>query len=229
MIIYTGDTHGKINKLQNISYRLNLTENDTIVILGDAGYNYYGNNNGDGKTKKQIAKLKPVIFCIHGNHENRPSNIPTYTTKIWNGGLVYFESDYPNLLFAIDGEIYDLDGKRTIVIGGAYSVDKYYRISRGLRWFPDEQPSPEIKKKVEAVLSKENWQVDQVLSHTCPAKYTPTETFLPMIDQNLVDKSTEEWLDYIEDKLNYSTWKCGHWHIDKKIDKLTFLMDGYVE
>ena len=45
----------------------------------------------------------------------------------WHGGLVYREEEYPNLVFAKDGEIYDIAGKKTIVIGGAYSVDKWYR------------------------------------------------------------------------------------------------------
>ncbi len=48
-----------------------------------------------------------------------------------------------------------------------------------------------IKAKVESVLEKRNWQVDIVLSHTCPLRYEPTEVFLPFIDQSKVDKSTE--------------------------------------
>ena len=88
----------------------------------------------------------------------------------WHGGTVYVEDDFSNLLFAKDGEIYDLDGKKSIVIGGAYSVDKYYRLQRGMNWFPDEQPSDEIKLKTEKQLSAVNWNVDIVLTHTWPAK-----------------------------------------------------------
>jgi 3-oxoacid CoA-transferase subunit A len=44
-------------------------------------------------------------------------------------------------------------------------------------------------------------KIDVVFSHTCPAKYIPTECFLSGIDQSRVDNSTEEWLDTIEDKL----------------------------
>ena len=143
---------------------------------------------------------------------------------IWHGGTVYVEDDFPNLLFAKDGEIYDLDGKEAIVIGGAYSVDKYYRLQRGMNWFPDEQPSDEIKQQTENQLSAINWNVDIVLTHTCPQKYVPIEAFLPGLDQSMVDHSTEEWLDKIEDRLNYKDWFCGHWHIDKRIDKMHFMM-----
>ena len=51
----------------------------------------------------------------------------------------------------------------------------------------------------------------------------PTEMFLPMVDQSAVDSSTEEWLDRIEDTVNYKVWYCGHWHTDKRIDKMHFL------
>ena len=64
------------------------------------------------------------FFLIHGNHEERASNIGTYREKIWHGGIVYYEEEFPDLLFAKDGELYDFNGKRGIAIGGAYSVDK---------------------------------------------------------------------------------------------------------
>lgn len=54
-----------------------------------------------------------------------------YKLQEWNGGKVWVEEAYPNILFAKDGEIYDIAGMKTIVIGGAYSVDKFYRLSKG--------------------------------------------------------------------------------------------------
>ena len=125
MVLYTGDTHGKIQKITNAIRNGFVTADDTIVILGDAGFNYYGNDSGDKRTKSRLNKEGVTVFCIHGNHEMRPETISTYITKIWNGGTVYYEEKYPNILFAKDGEIYDLDGRKTIVIGGAYSVDKF--------------------------------------------------------------------------------------------------------
>ena len=47
--------------------------------------------------------------------------------------------------------------------------------------------------------------------------------FLPYIEQNAVDDSTERWLDEIEAKLEYRAWLCGHWHTDKRIDRMRFL------
>ena len=51
-----------------------------------------------------------------------------YKLQEWNGGKVWVEEAYPNILFAKDGEIYDIAGMKTIVIGGAYRVDKFYRL-----------------------------------------------------------------------------------------------------
>ena len=68
--------------------------------------------------------------------------------------------------------------------------------------------------------------VDVILSHTCPYKYEPIEMFLPGIDQSTVDTSTERWLDWIEEKTDYKAWYCGHWHINKRVDKMHFLFHG---
>ena len=224
MVYFTGDIHGWPFKLQVFCRYMELTEKDTIVILGDVGANYYGGKR-DKQFKEQIAKLAPTIFCIHGNHEQRPANIPSYKAKEWNDGPVWDEEEYPNLLFARDGNIYVIDGVRYLVIGGAFSVDKNYRLSRGYGWWADEQPSEEIKARVGRRVA--NSGLDVILSHTCPFKYEPREAFLPGIDQSEVDSSTEEWLDTIEESVDYKAWFCGRWHIDKRIDKMHFLYDEF--
>lgn len=138
-----------------------------------------------------------------------------YKLQEWNGGKVWVEEAYPNILFAKDGEIYDIAGMKTIVIGGAYSVDKFYRLSKGYNWFEDEQPSDEIKAYVEKQLSNNDWNVDVVLSHTVPYDYRPVDLFLSMIDQSTVDESTELWLGEIEKKLDYKWWYAGHYHTSR--------------
>ena len=82
---------------------------------------------------------------------------------------------------------------------------------------------------MEAALDACGWTIYGVLSHTCPVKYEPTEVFLAMIDQSTVDKTTEEWLNSIEEKLDYEKWYCGHYHTEKKIDKLRFMFEDIAE
>lgn len=220
----TGDTHGEFSQIERLCERVNPSSRDVLIILGDAGINYYGGWR-DRNQKKLLAKLPLTLFSIHGNHEQRPATIPSYHTEIWNGGEVYVEDEFPNLLFAVDGSYFSFDGVQTLAIGGAYSVDKFYRLSHGWGWWPDEQPDDATKSRVEQQLDAHGWQTDVVLTHTCPLRYEPTEVFLSCIDQSSVDKSTEEWLDSIERRLQYKQWYCGHYHTEKVIDKMTFMFE----
>ena len=220
MIYITGDIHGSLEPIFDLVEKYEPKEDDIIVILGDVAVNYTGRLR-DKFIKEEMNNIGITFFCIHGNHENRPQNIASYQEKNWNGGRVLYEEDYPNILFPVDGDIFELEGNKCIVIGGAYSVDKFYRLRNGYNWWPDEQPSPTIKEYVEAQVK--NNKIDVVFSHTCPYKYIPTECFLSGIDQSKVDNSTEKWLDTIEEAIEYKAWYLGHWHTNKRIDKMHFL------
>lgn len=232
----TGDTHGKFDRVEYLCQDLNTTIKDTLIILGDVGINYYGKNK-DIKKKEQLSKLPITLFCVKGNHENYAPNVKGYELIDYLGGKAYVERRYPNLIFAKDGEIYNFEiehdahkeTRKAIVIGGAYSVDKYYRLMNKHMWFDDEQPSEETKAYVEHQLDRVNWDVDYVFSHTCPERFIPREWFLPMIDQSTVDNSTEQWLDTIYERINVDKWYCGHFHGEKLIDNVRFLFRSIFE
>lgn len=42
-------------------------------------------------------------------------------------------------------------------------------------------------------------------------------------------KPAEEWLDGIEGRLEYKKWYCGHYHTEKKIDKLEIMFESFGE
>ena len=168
MIYFTGDIHGAVDGIADFINKIHPTMEDVIVLLGDVGANYYTGRR-DNLLKAFLNDAGTVFLCIHGNHERRPTTIPGYVETEWHGGKAWVQPEYPNLIFARDGEIYTLNGLRYLVIGGAYSVDKYYRLSRGWGWWPDEQPSPEIKTFVEQQIKSKPFDI--VLSHTCPFKY----------------------------------------------------------
>lgn len=225
MIYITGDTHGRFERIEAFCERQGTSRKDILIILGDAGINFSGRDY-DCVKKRFLQSLPITLFCIHGNHEQRPQTIDSYKEMLWHGGIVYYEEEYPELLFARDGEVFDLDGKHTIVMGGAYSIDKKFRQMYGYGWWPDEQPSDEIKQCVGSLLSALDWKVDVVLSYTAPLKYEPVEVLLPGVDQSKVDKSTEKWLDRIEDRLEYRKWYCGHYHTEKKIDRMKIMFEN---
>ena len=163
------------------------------------------------------------------DHDQRPKIAVPVTQYLQDGKVVrnLYEEAFQDILFAVDGEVYNFNGYKCIVIGGAYSVDKHYRLAHGWHWWPDEQPDEEIKAVVEARLAALHWNIDIVLSHTCPRKYEPTEVFLSSLDQSSVDKSTEDWLDGIEDRLDYKKWYCGHYHTRKQVDKIQFMFEDF--
>jgi len=216
MIYITGDTHRDFSRF----YKLEKDTDNMLIVLGDVGINYYLNEE-DKIYKEYLKKLKLKLFCVRGNHEERPENISIYKEVEMFGGKVFIEEEYPNLIFAKDGETYNIDGKKILVIGGAYSVDKQYRLLHGYKWFKDEQLT---KEEMDTILDEvKGKQFDIVLTHTCPYKYEPREVFMQGLDQSKVDKSMEHFLDKVEENINYDKWYCGHYHTEKQVDKLEFM------
>lgn len=222
MIYITGDKHTDFREVFYFCYANKTTTDDILIILGDSGINYYASEK-DYMLKDSLLQYPITFFCIHGNHEERPENIESHKTKKFHDGMVYYEESYPNILFAKDGEIYNFNNHNVLVIGGAYSVDKYFRLARGYNWYESEQPSEKTKNKIKRILKDLDNKIDIILSHTCPYKYLPKEMFLDGIDQSTVDNSTEYFLDEIEESTDYNLWYCGHYHTDKEIDKLIFM------
>ena len=216
MIYITGDIHRDFSRI----YKLKKDSDNMLIVLGDVGINYYLNEE-DKNCKEHLKKLKLKLFCVRGNHEERPEKISTYKEVEMFGGKVFIEEEYPNLIFAKDGETYNIDGKKILVIGGAYSVDKQYRLLHGYKWFKDEQLT---KEEMDTILEKvKGKHFDIVLTHTCPYKYEPREVFMQGLNQSKVDKSMEHFLDEIEENISYDKWYCGHYHTEKQVDKLEFM------
>lgn len=226
MIYFTGDIHGGIDELLWRLERKNIPQEkeQMVVLLGDVGVNYYLGKR-DTRAKQKLQESNRTYLCVHGNHERRPESIGTYIEQPWNGGSVYVEPGFENIIFLQDGEVYDLYGAKTLVLGGAYSVDKYYRLHNGYNWFEDEQISlykrAEILHKITEIKS-----VDLVLSHTCPIQWQPRDLFLPWLDQSTVDNSMERWLAEVEANLDYKYWLFGHYHDNRRInDKARMLYE----
>jgi 3-oxoacid CoA-transferase subunit A len=230
--IFTGDTHGgmaTIARVGNINRNINCIPKETaIIILGDAGLNFYLNNT-DKKYKKLLNSQGYHIYCVRGNHEERPENIPGMVLiEDENvGNLVWFEEAYPNIRYFVDGNIYNIDNHSTLVIGGAYSVDKWYRLARAgysrdeaetanpkkCGWFKEECLTPEEMKAISDKCDGKKF--DFVLSHTCPLSWEPSDLFLGGIDQTTVDKSMEIWMDDLKNKIDWRIWLFGHYHADR--------------
>lgn len=188
-----------------------------MIILGDTGINYYGPKESKDFFRRQfIAEQNITLFCIRGNHERRPENYGTYKLVDKGiGDMVYIDENFPNIWFAQDGGIYNFNGQRYLTIGGAYSVDKEYRLSRGYMWFPDEQLTTKEWFNVIQKIATEGRYFDHILTHTAPLSQEPTWLFLDGIDQDKVDKTMEKHLEAISQMAHTLYWWFGHYHGDK--------------
>lgn len=216
--VITGDTHG-YNEARLQSIKRNFTacapEETAVIILGDAGFQYYKNKK-DWKNKHCASKLGYTLYCLRGNHEDRISNSKdahrVYDDEV--KGYVWVEDEFPNIKYFDDafGE-YFIMGKRVLTIGGAYSVDKWYRLQNNWMWFAEEQLTADEMAFAEKILAP--WNYDLILSHTAPISWEPTDLFLRGIDQSKVDKTMEIWLDKFKDMTNWKIWLFGHYHADR--------------
>lgn len=217
----TGDTHGRVYD-RIIKYIGTCpAELAAFIILGDAGFNFYLNKT-DGKEKQKCQDTGHIFYCVRGNHEERPENIPTMEkwedTEI--GGVVFREPQFPNIRYLIDGEVYTFNGHSALVVGGAYSVDKWYRLQNARSekwsgWFKDEQLTmDEMMDIIETHAGKE---YDFVLSHTCPFDWRPTDLFLSGLDQSTVDNTMEMWMQEFKDTFTWKIWLFGHYHDDRLV------------
>ena len=120
------------------------------------------------------------------------------------------------------------NGREFLVIGGAYSVDKPWRLARGYQWFPDEQLTPAEMDAIRAKVAEHGNREDIILAHTCPYDHRPVECFISGVDESSVDHSMERFLQEIVDMAEYRQLYCGHWHIDKQDAKIRFLFRDIV-
>ena len=223
MIYITGDTHRDFTRFNNKEY----TEQDIVIILGDVGLNYYLDIKDMIEKEKLKRHHKNIFFCIRGNHEERCENIPTYKEIDMYGDKVYIEEEYPNIIFAKDGGIYNIEGNTILTIGGAYSIDKPYRLLYGYNWFKDEQLTNDEMNNIFNKIKDKHFDI--VLTHTCPYKYEPKEVFIEGLDQSKVDKSMEHFLDKVEENITYNKWYCGHYHTCKQVDNIEFMFQDIKE
>ena len=230
--LITGDTHGRVlERLDNIDTEKYNPEDTAVIILGDAGINFWLNKT-DQNLKRNIQNTGFTLYCVRGNHEERPENLPnvvyTFDTNIKN--YVIIESEYPNIRYLRDGYDYQINGKTVLVIGGAYSVDKWYRLNRAgvfdkldpnytnskkTGWFPAEQLTDDELERIEC--NHTGMAYDVILTHTCPISWEPRDLFLPGLDQSTIDKSMEIWLDDFKNHLDWTIWLFGHYHDDRLI------------
>lgn len=230
--LVTGDKHGNFSFLSNGSLNGYIPEKTAIIVLGDFGCNFYLNKT-EQRRKKELNDKGYTFYIVRGNHECRPQNLKDIE-KVYDcnvHGFIYIEPEFPNIRYFKDYGDYVIGLYYCYVIGGAYSVDKWYRLGRlnmteetniptKSGWFADEQLTKdemaEAEHEIDMILTKGlPKKFDFILSHTCPYSLRPTDMFLSGINQSTVDNSMERWMDKIYQKNRGKTiFLWGHYHRD---------------
>lgn len=207
MIYLTGDTHGDTHRFTHIKY----SKDDYIIILGDFGM-IWGSNESELNC---LAKKNGNFLFIDGNHENF-NRIEKLPTKEMFGADVGYVRD--NVFHLRRGRVYDIEGKSFLAFGGARSIDKDMR-TENVDWWPQELPTREDFNTAINNLARRDFAVDYILSHTLPEEQANTHLALQGETKRRFLDTTEKMLSKIVAKTNFTKLYCGHWHVNKTIDK----------
>lgn len=244
MTVYiTGDKHGSVNEYINIIEQLpHATQDDVVIVCGDAGLEY--GRNIMGSCKKAMKKFPGTWLILRGNHDTRYWRDHWSCVKEdqgWNisikfGDLTLYQEKYPNIHYLLDeGGIYTIEDYNYLMIPGAFSVDGDYRIVNHYPYEWEEQLTAwERNELLDRVHCAEN--IDFVCGHTFPHSQMSNLKYLFMdfIDQEKVDKTMEYFIEdvmlEVEKRPEFKHYFGGHYHDDKQIDKkYTVLRDSIVK
>lgn len=208
------DCHGQFGKFKSYQDEIKNSEETAVIILGDVGLNTLKEH--DSHTKNGLSKkYKFRIYCVRGNHEARPQDESgmelVYDEDV--GGEVWLQKQWKNIRYFKDYGEYSIGGHSVFVIGGAYSVDKKYRLIMGWPWYANEQLTKEEMDNAYKMCAGKHY--DFIFSHTCPYSWMPTDLFLSSINQAEVDNSMEKWLEKVRTDVPWGVWLFGHYHADR--------------
>lgn len=220
MIYVIADIHGgSLDLERKLRYAPELTENDTVIVAGDAGLMY---GTYDMRALKYHMANYPCRFIImRGNHDARYFETALQSHDTWSfteDGMYAFEKRFPNILYVKDtGGIYEIEGRRFLFIPGAYSVDKPWRLACGYPYEPREELT--VAEADSLIQEAIQGDFEYVVSHTCPYHLIPRleDLFLDGVNQSEVSYWTEKVCDEIfnECRGKWKMWWFGHFHDDR--------------
>lgn len=210
MIYLTGDLHGDVDgkrlSIDQFDYS-GLTKEDYLIVCGDFGYVWNGNEKDDEKLD-WLESLPMTILFIDGNHENF-TRLYQYPEQTWHGGKIHVIRDH--VYHLMRGFVFEIEGKTFFTFGGGKSVDKQRRVE-GISWWQEEIPSSAEFQQGLHTLEEVNWKVDYVLTHTAPSGVIGK--IAPYIGKDILN----DYLEVIDEQLTYKHWYFGHYHVEKDLD-----------
>lgn len=203
MIYITGDTHGDIDfsKIKRYFKNKYITENDYLIILGDAGIVWSEEEN----FIYSYACIGLTVLFIDGNHENFEL-LNMFPIVDFKGAKCHQLSK--NVFHILRGEVLNINGLSFFCMGGATSIDKSQRINRVSWWEEENISNKDIINGLDN-LEKVNYNVDYVLTHCAPS-FVVKKMFNYCVDNNT------EILEKFHSQISFKHWYFGHYHENKK-------------
>jgi len=156
----------------------------TTIQVGDMGV---------GFPNKETLDLPETAFWIRGNHDN-----PELCRK------------HPNYLG--DYGTKEIDGYKVFFLGGAWSIDRRFRLE-GVSWWPDEELSiTELNKAFDCYF---DYKPDIVITHDVPmaaSQKVLSRFLLPGQLPNLHPTRTGQALSAMFRAYKPKLWVFGHYH-----------------
>lgn len=209
MIYVTGDMHGLAERFDDPKLK-KLKKGDILIICGDFGFLWNGNND-EMRTLKKLANKHFTICFVDGTHENFEL-LNRLKIKMWNGGKVHQLGE--NIFHLMRGQVYTINHKKIFTMGGGESPDVEIRFEMQT-WNEKEIPTKEELMEGVENLQKHNAEVDIIISHEPPATIkdflllqTPNSTSITAINTYLEDVSKT---------CKFKHWYFGSLHMDKII------------
>ena len=249
------DGYGPRFNMDNFPEQKEMTRDDYVIICGDFGGIWSYDSRYDetmsafrettafehGESKRErywldwlSEKNFTVLFC-DGNHENYDRLEKAYPEVAFHGGRAHQIRE--NVFHLMRGYVFELDGCRIFVFGGAKSHDisdgilrpyefssesEFERVYKRaydanlqvrvdhVSWWERELPTQEEMDRGIRELEKYGNQVDFIVSHCGPRNVVSAAGFA---EKNVLGM----YFDKIVDTVEFKKWFFGHYHDNRQI------------
>ena len=207
--IYGGDIHGEFKTLIYELKRLKITD-ALVIILGDISLGFYKPGyyiQMFNYMQKQLEKINNTIVFFRGNHDN-----PLFFEKDMIG------KTYDNILIASDYTIIEQNNNKSLIVGGAISIDRSIRKKDKTYWINED-----IKYNDDLFNSIKNENITTILTHTSPIHVWPStkdslsywlkyDNNLSVDEYNSRNKLQQLLNNLLKNNNNITNWYYGHFH-----------------
>lgn len=226
-IYVTADTHGDIDLWKLTSHHFpegkKLNKNDIVIICGDSGIIWYGNNKDNYLINWYNNKPWTTLF-VDGNHCNFNA-LYKYPIVDKFGGKVHKISD--SIFHLCRGGYYTIEGKTFFTFGGARSHDLWCR-KEGKSWWKEELPTGEECEYGFEVLTAHGNKADFLITHCAD------DILLHEIERvnhfHAEHDILTNYLRIIKSIADFGHHYFGHYHYDADFDgKATVLYNKIIQ